>query len=75
MPSTSSRQPILLPQLRIKSQESNSAVRSDEFSLRSWSGIARNAFKDAAALWSDGRVKGDERKVEQAYLEYKKAAG
>ncbi|GAA5921319.1 hypothetical protein JCM6882_006109, partial [Rhodosporidiobolus microsporus] len=75
MPSAAHRPPAPLAELRSKAQETLSSLRPDEYSLRTWINTARVAFEAGERAWNDGRATGDGRKVEEAFLEYKKAAG
>ncbi|GAA6027385.1 hypothetical protein JCM8097_007816 [Rhodosporidiobolus ruineniae] len=69
------RPPPTVEALRRKSEAALANFRPDEYSIRSWANTARVAFETAARCWAEGRQSGDRRKVEEAFLEYRKAAG
>ncbi|BGP15879.1 hypothetical protein JCM10213_003692 [Rhodosporidiobolus nylandii] len=75
MPSASPRPPPSLEQLRTRGNSALADFRPHEYSIRTWVNHARVAFDKADRDWRDGRHTGDPQKVEDAYLEFKKAAG
>ncbi|GAA5873839.1 hypothetical protein JCM8547_008617 [Rhodosporidiobolus lusitaniae] len=75
MPFASERQPVPLDQLRQRSQELLSALDPNDYSIRIWINSARKSFETADACWREGRATNDGRKVEEAFLQYKSAAG
>lgn len=64
-----------LDELRRQSQAKLANFRPSEYSLRSWITTARVAFETAERHWKQGRTDNDVRRVEEAFLEYKRAAG
>ncbi|GEM07441.1 ubiquitin carboxyl-terminal hydrolase 8 [Rhodotorula toruloides] len=75
MANASDLPPTPLAELRQKSQETLANVRPSEYSIRVWSNTARVAFETADRCWREGRRDEDPRKVEEAYLEFKRAGG
>ena len=64
-----------LDELRRQSQAKLANFRPNEYSIRSWINTARVAFETAERHWTQGKADNDVRKVEEAFLEYKRAAG
>ncbi|TKA54332.1 hypothetical protein B0A53_03426 [Rhodotorula sp. CCFEE 5036] len=64
-----------LDELRRQSQAKLAHFQPNEYSIRSWINTARVAFETAERHWTQGKADNDVRKVEEAFLEYKRAAG
>lgn len=67
--------PTPLAELRRRSHDTLANLRPSEYSIRAWSSTARVAFETAERCWREGQRTKDPRKVEEAFLEYKRAAG
>uniref|UniRef100_A0A0K3C8C0 ubiquitinyl hydrolase 1 n=1 Tax=Rhodotorula toruloides TaxID=5286 RepID=A0A0K3C8C0_RHOTO len=67
--------PTPLAELRRRSHDTLANLRPSEYSIRAWSNTARVAFETAERCWREGQRTQDPRKVEEAFLEYKRAAG
>ncbi|GAA5916847.1 uncharacterized protein JCM6883_000087 [Sporobolomyces salmoneus] len=72
---STSGSPRALGDLRERSREQLANIRPDEYSIKTWITTARVAFEHAEQHWLEGSRNNDHRKVEDAYLEFKKAAG
>lgn len=74
-PATAGGASSRLDELRQQSQAKLANFSPREYSLRSWINTARVAFETADRHWKQGRLDQDVRRVEEAFLEYKRAAG
>ncbi|GAA5999533.1 hypothetical protein JCM5350_000049 [Sporobolomyces pararoseus] len=70
-----SRSPRTLGDLREQSKEQLANIKADEYSIKTWISTARVAFENAARFWQDGSRENRPDKVEEAFLEFKKAGG
>ncbi|GAA5928653.1 uncharacterized protein JCM15063_003931 [Sporobolomyces koalae] len=72
---SSQRPPRSLSELRESSREQLANISPDEYSIRTWISTAKVAFETAERHWREGSHEGRHDKVEEAYLDFKKAAG
>ncbi|GAA5886983.1 hypothetical protein JCM5296_005214 [Sporobolomyces johnsonii] len=71
----SARPPTSLSELRQQSRESLANITPDEYSIRTWVHTARVAFEAAERHWQEGRKANRPEKVEEAFMDFKRAAG
>ncbi|GAA5972279.1 hypothetical protein JCM3765_003214 [Sporobolomyces pararoseus] len=72
---STSRSPLTMGDLREQSKEQLANIKADEYSIKTWISTAQVAFEKAARLWQDGSRTNRQDKVQEAFLEFKKAAG
>jgi len=69
------RSPRTLGDLRDSSREQLANIEPDEYSIRTWVSTARVAFEAAERHWAEGQRNNNQVRVEEAYLDFKRAAG
>ncbi|GAA5836061.1 hypothetical protein JCM3766R1_001955 [Sporobolomyces carnicolor] len=67
--------PRQLGDLREYAREQLANIKPDEYSIRTWIHTAKVAFEAADRHWLEGSRSNKEQKVENAFLDFKRAAG
>ncbi|GAA6060086.1 hypothetical protein JCM10212_003047 [Sporobolomyces blumeae] len=69
------RSPRSLAELREQGREQFANFKPDEYSVRTWIHTARVAFETAERHWTEGNRDNNQAQVEEAFLDFKRAAG